>query len=68
MFDSPGKRKYDAMEDNKGAIGVKELIGLFEVGIPTKGVKIDRGGSCIKNQPHSRFKFGTGKNGNFGEK
>ena len=45
QYDSPGKRKFDAMDSNIRSNSVQELIGNFEVGKRTKRLKTENDSS-----------------------
>ena len=60
IIDSPGKRKFQAMENENENVKVQDLIKNFELGTQTKRVKLQSNSSCNLNQPQLGLKFGTG--------
>ena len=60
-MNSPGKRKFEDMNSQNYSNSVRELIGNFEVGTPTKRQKTGRSSRYVDNQLHSSLEFGSGK-------
>ena len=60
-MNSPGKRKFGDMNSQNYSNSVRELIGNFEVGTPTKRQKTGRSSCYVDDQLHSSLEFGTGK-------